>query len=248
MSVSLSADLARAATTDTQEPIRAAAQDTSTPEYRAKVQAAAEKFEGFFIAQMLRQMVGWEPSLKGKNLRLQLGTPVDATEVVGSLQLADGSWLHFRAQDMLEGWPLALRRMLAASLPSIALVLIALITLRVILRPLGLLADAVTRVGQRDSIVLPEQGPSEFRRLIRAYNESTNTPNTDTGGYHETITQASLRAVRAAAAAGGSPVEVLHRLLETHGRSDWLLKHWSRERLFSVEARRGWVEPDLAPL
>lgn len=122
-------------------------------------------------AQMQRQMVGWEPSLKGKNLRLQLGTPVDATEVVGSLQLSDGSWLHFRAQDMLEGWPLALRRMLTASLPSIALVLIALITLRVILRPLGLLADAVTRVGQGDSIVLPEQGPSEFRRLIRAYND-----------------------------------------------------------------------------
>jgi hypothetical protein len=32
--------------------------------------------------------------------------------------------------------------------------------------------------------------------LIRAYNEATNTPNTDTGGYHETITLASLRAAR----------------------------------------------------
>jgi hypothetical protein len=32
------------------------------------------------------------------------------------------------------------------------------------------------------------------------------------------------------------------------GRSDWLLAHWRRERLFSVEARREWVEPDLAPL
>lgn len=27
-----------------------------TPEYRAKVEAAAEKFEGFFISRMLRQM------------------------------------------------------------------------------------------------------------------------------------------------------------------------------------------------
>ena len=85
--------------------------------------------------------------------------------------------------------------------------------------------------------------------LIRAYNESTDTPNTDTGGYHETITQASLRAVRAVAAEGGAPAEVLRRLLDgPHGCSDWLLRHWSRERLFSVEARRGWVEPDLAPL
>jgi flagellar protein FlgJ len=30
--------------------------DGVTPEYRAKVEAAAEKFEGFFISQMLRQM------------------------------------------------------------------------------------------------------------------------------------------------------------------------------------------------
>ena len=105
-------------------------------------------------------------------------------------------------------------------------------------------ACAVWIVMRRPDLVAERDLPG----LIRAYNESTNTPNTDTGGYHETITQASLRAVRAAAAAGGSPVEVLHRLLETHGRSDWLFKHWSRERLFSVEARRGWVEPDLAPL
>ena len=32
--------------------------------------------------------------------------------------------------------------------------------------------------------------------LIRAFNEATGTPNTDTGGYHETITRASLRAAR----------------------------------------------------
>src|SRR5579871_6474589 len=33
--------------------------------------------------------------------------------------------------------------------------------------------------------------------LIRAYNEATGTANTDTSGYHETITQVSLRAARA---------------------------------------------------
>jgi hypothetical protein len=26
------------------------------------------------------------------------------------------------------------------------------------------------------------------------------------------------------------------------------VEYWTRERLFSVEARRNWVEPDLAPL
>ena len=43
----------------------------------------------------------------------------------------------------------------------------------------------------------PELEPSqEMPRLIRAYNESVGRVNDDSGGYHETITQASLRALR----------------------------------------------------
>ncbi len=87
--------------------------------------------------------------------------------------------------------------------------------------------------------------------FIRAYNEATDTPNTDTGGYHETITVASLRAARAWLAA--RPHTSLHIALEellasSFGRSDWLLSHWTRAVLFSVAARRGWVEPDVKPL
>lgn len=123
------------------------------------------------LVQMHRQMVLWEPSLSGKDLRLHLGSADNATVVIGSLQLSDGSWLHFQARDLVGEWPLKLRRVFIASLPMIALVLIALVTLRVILRPLGLLADAVTRVGYGSSTVLEEQGPAEFRRLIRAYND-----------------------------------------------------------------------------
>jgi len=123
------------------------------------------------LMQMHRQMVLWEPSLRGKDLRLHLGAADNATVVIGSLQLSDGSWLHFQAQDLVGEWPLKLRGVFIASLPMILLVLIALVTLRVILRPLGLLADAVTRVGYGSSTVLEEQGPAEFRRLIRAYND-----------------------------------------------------------------------------
>lgn len=156
------------------------------PERRARIVefASTEHFKlGWFqqpidpgersdaLAQMHRQMVVWEPSLAGKNLRLHLGSPKAATEVVGSLQLTDGSWLHFRAKDLVGEWPLKVRRILIASLPMLALVIIALVMLRVILRPLGLLAEAVTRVGYGDSSVLPEQGPAEFRHLIRAYND-----------------------------------------------------------------------------
>ncbi|MFT3725924.1 MAG: hypothetical protein QM773_20355 [Hyphomonadaceae bacterium] len=87
--------------------------------------------------------------------------------------------------------------------------------------------------------------------LIRAYNEATNTPNTDTGGYHETITLASLRAARFMLATHPDTAlsDVLAALMAREfGKSGWLLAYWRRETLFSVEARREWVEPDVQAL
>jgi hypothetical protein len=92
----------------------------------------------------------------------------------------------------------------------------------------------------------------EMPRLIRAYNEATGVANTDTGGYHETITLASIRAARSVLDrhSESAPLHsIANDLLAGElGRSDWLLRYWSRTRLFSVEARRLWIEPDLKPL
>ena len=87
--------------------------------------------------------------------------------------------------------------------------------------------------------------------FIRAYNEATGVANTDSNGYHETITQASLRAARSFLREdpNRSLFATCNALMQSPlGKSDWLLQHWSRARLFSVEARRQWVEPDLEPL
>jgi hypothetical protein len=102
--------------------------------------------------------------------------------------------------------------------------------------------------------LLRDRGDAAFRdmpMLIRAYNESTGVANTDSSGYHETITLASLRLARAWLLE--RPGKALHTslaelLASAHGRSDWLLAHWSQARLFSVAARRGWVDPDLRAL
>jgi hypothetical protein len=86
---------------------------------------------------------------------------------------------------------------------------------------------------------------------IRAYNESTGVANTDTSGYHETITQASLRAARAFVKrdASMSLVEICNAILASPlGRSDWPLEYWTRPRLFSTEARKTWVFPDIQDL
>jgi hypothetical protein len=91
----------------------------------------------------------------------------------------------------------------------------------------------------------------EMPAIIRAYNEATGVANTDTSGYHETITLASLRAAHAwlAARAHLTLHEALTAILASeYGRSDWLLEFWSKPVLFSVAARRSWVDPDLKPL
>lgn len=91
----------------------------------------------------------------------------------------------------------------------------------------------------------------ELPGVIRAYNEATGGANTDTSGYHETITQASIRAARAFLfRAPAEPLFVTCNVLmhSRLGRSDWLLEYWTRGKLFSVEARRAWVDPDIRPL
>lgn len=87
--------------------------------------------------------------------------------------------------------------------------------------------------------------------LIRRYNESVGGVNSDTEGYHETITQVSIRGVRAALARSkgrGLAERVNALLLAEEGRRDWPLRFYSAGRLFSVGARREWVEPDLGEM
>ena len=88
--------------------------------------------------------------------------------------------------------------------------------------------------------------------IIRAYNVAVGGVNDDKSGYHETITQAYLAAIRAFAAElpqGLSDSDAAERLLATPmGDKEWPLTHWSRERLFRPEARLGWVDPDLRAL
>lgn len=88
--------------------------------------------------------------------------------------------------------------------------------------------------------------------IIRQYNTATGVANTETSGYHETITQASLRAVRAflSQQAPGTPLHEVcnHLMASPFGDKAWMLRYWTPDTLFSPQARRAWLEPDLAPL
>jgi hypothetical protein len=92
----------------------------------------------------------------------------------------------------------------------------------------------------------------ELPGIIRRFNESVGGVNSDTEGYHETITRVFLGGVRMFLAEA-DPKEPLHELvnellLSPMGRRDWPLRFYSRERLFSVEARRNFIAPDIAAL
>jgi len=93
---------------------------------------------------------------------------------------------------------------------------------------------------------------TELRGIIRRYNESVGGVNSDTEGYHETITRSSLHGVRLfldEADRDAALHELVNALLRSPmGSRDWPLRFYSRERLFSVEARRNFVAPDIAAL
>jgi hypothetical protein len=98
--------------------------------------------------------------------------------------------------------------------------------------------------------IVPER---DMGPLIRAYNASLGGVNDDHQGYHETITRAYIHAIRLHLAAGDAAALPLHEcvnalLQSPRGARDWPLGHYSRDLLFSVEARRNFVAPDLAPL
>ena len=89
---------------------------------------------------------------------------------------------------------------------------------------------------------------SIVRQRIRAYNEAVGTANTDSSGYHETMTRLFLHGIAAHILAHSSeslPSSLALLLQSPLAHKDWPLSFYSRERLFSVAARHEWIEPDL---
>ena len=91
-----------------------------------------------------------------------------------------------------------------------------------------------------------------LRERISRYNEAVGTANTSSSGYHETLTVFYVKVIDAFVAADASPDQAAdaleRRLLEAVGDRELPLRYYSRECLFSTEARRQWVAPDLQPL
>lgn len=86
---------------------------------------------------------------------------------------------------------------------------------------------------------------------VRERIQNFNQANRNRTGYHETVTTAFLRLIRDRMAHGGvATFAEFERdnadLFESGGGV--LLRHYSRETLFSPDARRSYVPPDREPL
>lgn len=89
-----------------------------------------------------------------------------------------------------------------------------------------------------------EEALARMRAAIRRFAAAAGA----SGKYHETITVLWMRLL-ADVKAGGSAGE-LADVLRTYpalADKDLPLRYYSRERLFSDEARAAWVEPDRQP-
>lgn len=97
----------------------------------------------------------------------------------------------------------------------------------------------------------PAESLQRLRRGVKQYNLICGVANTDTQGYHETITcfyvwliEQFIKQVETK-----QPIDTLaDELITLYGDRSFPFTYYSKERLMSKTARLQWLEPDLKPL
>ena len=92
-----------------------------------------------------------------------------------------------------------------------------------------------------------EEALQKVKKGIISYNVSVGTENTDTSGYHETMTRFWMRITRLFVESHkfGSIDQAVNAMLNSPYSAKTLpFDYYDRKTLFSVHARHNWVEPD----
>jgi hypothetical protein len=91
-----------------------------------------------------------------------------------------------------------------------------------------------------------------LRDGIRSLNEHYGNTNTESAGYHETITRAQVGLLADFLRRSDSTVPLIERYAQLMASPladrSVLFRFYSRDYLMSNHARAVWVEPDLAPI
>ncbi len=97
-----------------------------------------------------------------------------------------------------------------------------------------------------------EQAIYYLRSGIITYNVATGGKNTHERGYHETVTQLWAKLLKAFVqkkCVGLSLAKSCTAFLNSpYAEQEIMFRFYSKDLLFSTQARALWVEPDLAPI
>jgi len=95
------------------------------------------------------------------------------------------------------------------------------------------------------------EATNRMRSAILSFNSSQGIEQTPTSGYHETLTLFYMWSVRRCLRSlpiDGSIADLMNAVCAELDDRNIPLHYYSRDRLMSGEARRGWVRPDLAAM
>lgn len=123
-------------------------------------------------AEIAASIVRWEPALAGKTLRLSVEAGrFGHRDLIGSLRLADGSWLNFRSDDISSSWPIALQAAGLTLLITLLCIGGGVLALRFLTTPLRALSEAADAIGKGRRVPLREAGAADLRHLARSMND-----------------------------------------------------------------------------
>lgn len=112
--------------------------------------------------------------------------------------------------------------------------------------------DAHLRVGLWHLLhYSPSESMERLRQNIKKYNVACGIENTETQGYHETITRFYVWLINRFIQQTdcSEPIDLLaDELINRYGDKSLPFSYYSRDRLISKTARLQWVQPDLKPL
>jgi len=124
------------------------------------------------VAEIRDHIFRWEHALAERKLFLDIAPgPRGKRDLIGSMQLADGSWLNFRSADLSSGWPIALRATVMTLVITLVCFGIGLLVMQRLMMPLRALADAAHAAAHGVPVPIRERGPADLRDLARSFND-----------------------------------------------------------------------------
>jgi len=150
----------------------AAAKEFTTASFTISWPAGHRASAGRVELRKLReQVIQFEPELLQSKLSVHLQPLSEGAAIAGTMELSDRSLVHFHMRQSSNVWGLTFGSLLVLIAPTFALVVVGIVMIRAAFRPLSMLMKATSHVGTDGHEHVPEQGPSEVRHLIHAFNE-----------------------------------------------------------------------------